>query len=224
MFKEKYIKDNNLIKPDDAFLERLKETVGQEDNVVHIGEYIDLDDVKSLHELQDSKEIKKKDVMTWKNIVVIAASFAVVCALAFTAGKMDWLHNNQVLQAGMQSIFSVEEKETSSVNTDAERVYELFLNYSVVIYEVNEFSQEKGISYLQKLEDCGRELSVAERDELVGGVLGKQYILKDSMEEFDDAKNYVAIFGNDCSVCFVIDSETYIYIESVSGLQSLAWN
>ena len=244
MFKEKYVRDNELIKPDDAFLERLKESVKQEEEEeVHIGEYIDLSNVKRFEDIERDGNFsddagQKSGKITWKNMVAIAACFVFVCTFAFVVGKTNILENNKVLQAGMESIFDKKDERDASqaVTSEAEmpdascqeqfdKAYQLFLNANVVIYEVDGLPEEvNGISYLQEVKEAQPELEASERDELIGDIIARKYVLVDSMEAFEDAMYYVAVFEYDSYVLFAIDSQQHIYIEKVSGIQSLAWN
>ena len=59
---------------------------------------------------------------------------------------------------------------------------------------------------------------------MVNDILAEKYTLVESMDNFTNTQFYVAVFANDSCVCFAVDAEQYLYIESVSGIQSLACN
>lgn len=231
MFREEYIKANEEIKPDEEFLARLKETVSQDDKVVQIGEYVNLEEVTSLADVssETGKQQGMRMHLTWKNVVVIAACFAFVITLSFAAGQMDILNENEGIQAGMETVFSEEEAVTSesAVDVEMERQYmlvqDMFSEREVILYEVPDFSEEKtGMQYLQELRGSSYELGKEERDELVGAVVAQKYVLTASMEEFEEPTFYVAEFDDQSFICFATDKNGYIYIMEISGIQSMA--
>lgn len=243
MFREEYIKANEQIQPDNEFLERLKTAVAEEDRVVHIGDYVDYEnsedfEVVGKHSNRVTYSAKQRRI-TWKKVVAIAACFILLCTMAFVVGNVNLLENGQGLQVGMESVIEDMDKGKSEkgaaetkpddVQVDVECqkqyeiVYNLFVNNNVVIYEVDEFGQnDNEIAYLQELQKGDFALRPEQRDELVGNITAKKYILCDNCEDFSDTKCYVAQFEDDTCVYFIIDADEYIYIDAVSGIKSLA--
>lgn len=243
MFKEEYIKANEQIKPDDDFLIRLKESIVKEslieqgivegDTVIHIGDYVDLNNATSITEVESVATISEpvtgsRGRITWKNIAVVAACFVFVCSLSFVASKMDLVNNNKGLQAGVESVVN-ENNELNEVIGDEElqrqyqKVRNMFDTMNVVIYETEEFRMDAiGTEYIKYVQKNGEELSPAQRDELLGNILAEQYAVKSSLEEFDDAKYYVAEFEDQSYVYFVIDSKGSLYIAKTLDVQSMA--
>lgn len=237
MFREEYIKANEQIRPDDVFLERLKRTVKQEDRVVHLGDYVDYENSEAFEVIGGHNDnvmdvsAEKKRRIAWKEIVAIVACFILVCTVAYTAGNADLFGNEQGLQAGMESLLTdmneTEIDEESVIDVERQKLYkktcDLFATSNVVIYEVEGFPQnDSGMEFLNELKSAQCELSPAQRDELVGDIVAENYTLCDNCEMFSETKYYVAEFENDSYVYFAIDSDKYIFIEEVSGLQSLA--
>lgn len=230
MFREEYIKANQKIKPDDDFLKRLKESVVQEDAVIHIGDYVDWENVTSINDVENVpsvKDVSMKRRFTWKNIAVIAACFVFVCTLSFVASKMDIVNGNKGLQAGMESVIrgddTAEKKlQSTELQEQYQTVRKMFDTMNVVIYETDKFAgEESGMKYLQDLYGSESELDSSDRDELIENIVAGQYTVKDSLEEFDNAKYYVAEFEDRSCVCFAVD-EKYIYIAQISGIQRMA--
>lgn len=236
MFREEYIKDNELIKPDDDFLRRLKESVKQEDEVVHIGDYVDYDNAESFEKLgrEDTTVIeiqtKKKRGSGWKTFSMIAACFVLICTIAFAVGRTGMI-GGEGLQAGMESALSEELYTTEDASDVSEecielynKVYDLFVTNNVVIYEMDSYVQDdNGIESLEKSKNEYRELDMQERDELIGDILANNYSLVDTTEEFDSVTYYLAEFENQTCVVFAIDSNQFIYVVEVSGIQNMAW-
>lgn len=243
MFREEYIKANEQIKPDDDFLRQLKENIQQENKIVRIGEYIDYENADMFSNIaetyNDKKDItiKEKKCVLWKKMTVLVACFALVCTMVFVVSKVDLFGAKQGLQAGMESVVDgmkeTEDLKDNIVSKESvfdanylqkyEKAYDLFKTSNVVIYETEQFELDGSrIEYLHELQKKQCELAPAERDDLVGRILAKQYTLCDSSEEFKDSIYYVAEFEDGSCVFFVIGANEYIYIEEVSGIQSLA--
>ena len=61
MFKERYIKDNQLIQPDDDFLARMKDAVLQEQQTLQIGEYVDYENADDFSEIENYESVSTFD-------------------------------------------------------------------------------------------------------------------------------------------------------------------
>lgn len=233
MFREKYIKDNDLIRPDDDFLERLKVSVAQEDKIIHIGEYVDYENAEQFEKIGQenveehiSPSIKKRNVR-WKPVVAIAACLALVCTIAFVAGDTASFNDNG-LQADMGTLVSEDKNEDNVTEIDEDsiekfnQVCSLLESDNAIIYEMASYDpMQSGMSYLQESKKNGRELDIQERDELIGDILAKKYVLTNTTAEWDSEVYYMAEFENQSYVIFAIGGE-YIYIAEVSGVQSMA--
>lgn len=222
MFREKYIKDNELIKPDEDFLRRLKETVSQEE--VHIGDYVDYDNSESFEKIGntdaaviDFQQRKNAKKFALKTFSVIAACFALVCAVAFVAGE-DGIVGGGGLQAGMESALpegvsedalALREEAIDTYN----KVKEWFATRNVMIYEIDYAYQEsEGSESSDMLQNQYSEVDVQVKDELIRDVLADNYDLADTMEEFDSVVFYMAKFENQTCVLFATDTKQNIYI------------
>lgn len=236
MFKEKYIRDNDLIKPDDDFLERLKDSVAKEEKVVHIGDFVDYENAEQFEQLGEENDVliniplNKRKGVRWQRVIAIAACFAVVLTIAFTAGKNN-LFGEENIQADMGTFVSEELTESdeiiSEVNEDCIKLYnkicDLFENSNAIVYEMDDYKQsESGMEYLQGVKDQCRKLEVQERDEIIGDIVANQYVLTDTIQGWDSITYYMAEFENQSYVVFGICEEQYIYIAEISGLQNMA--
>ena len=121
MFKEAYVRDNELIKPDDDFLRRLADSVEQEKKTNVDGSRI-----------------------TWKNVIAIAACFLIVCGLAFASSQMNLSYGQDGMQAGVKAVFQNKNKR------QYQQVCKLLQSNSAEIYEMTSWMQdESGMYYLE---------------------------------------------------------------------------
>lgn len=237
MFREDYIKDNELIKPDDDFLARLKESVRQEEEVVHIGDYVDYTNADSFEKLgRDEEAVVKmktrgKSDSSWNTFSMIAACLVLVGAIVFAVGS-DGLFGGEGLRAEMESGISKDiftsKADVSNLSEEYtalyDEMYNLFATSNVVIYEMDSYvASGDGIEYLAESTSRYRELEIQDRDELVGNILAEQYVLTDTTEEWDSVTYYLAEFENQTCVVFAVGSDQFICIEDMSGIQKMAW-
>lgn len=236
MFKDKYMKDNDLIKPDDAFLERLKYSVAQEEKLIHIGDFVDYENAEQFDSLEgvqrDSKTSTDEvhDNWKWKKIVAVAACFAIVLASAIVAGNNNLFGDNN-LQADMGKFVSGEleyEKQTA-YQLDEEyikmynQVVDWFANSNAIIYEMHDY--QPGTEKMKELSESRRQwqkLETQEREDIISSITLNRYLLTDVADGWDSVIYYIAEFDNQSYVVFGICDKQYIYIEEVSGLQSMA--
>lgn len=216
MFKEHYIKDNNLIKPDKKFLSKLKE------------ETICLQDHE---EVRENVVPFKRSRIIW---TVIAACFMCILVAGIVIDRLDIGQNGGFLQGKIHMILQNKVEDTSKeenqdsnmekssmISEDCKRQYDkvltLFQNRTVKLYETNKFTgHSDALEYLEK--ENMTELNHSERDEMVGNILAEKYRLAESTEAFQNLRYYVARFEDDSCVCFVVGDEESIYIEAISGV------
>lgn len=237
MFREDYIKDNELIKPDDDFLTRLKESVKQEEEIVHIGDYVDYTNADSFEKIgrDDTNVVEmktgRKISLGWKTFSMIAACFVLVGVIAFAVGN-DSLLGGEGLRAEMESGLSEEIFTSNETASDLDEeyialydeVYDLFATSNVVIYEMDSYIDSgDGIECLAESTDQYRELEIQDRDELVGNILAEQYVLTDTTEEWDSVMYYLVEFENQTYVVLAVGSDQFICIEGMSEIQKMAW-
>lgn len=222
MFREKYIKDNELIKPDEDFLRRLKETVSQEE--VHIGDYVDYNNSESFEKIGntdatviDFQERKNTKKFALKTFAVLAACFVLVCTVVFAVGE-NGLVGGGGLKAGMESalpedmsedVLGLGEEYIDTYN----KVCELFATSNVVIYEIaSDYQEDEAQDSLEMLKSQSQELDVQAKDKLVRDVLADNYDLSETMEAFDSVAFYMAEFEDQTCVLFATDTKQSIYI------------
>lgn len=231
MFREEYIKDNELIKPDDDFLRRLKESVKQDDDIVHIGEYVDYDNAENFEKIGRTDtvviDIKSKKARNsgWKTFSFFAACFVLICTIAFTIGKTGVI-GGEGLQAGVESAFSKSAtKGTSDFRQEYMELYnkvcDLFATSNFCVYEMASCVQDDELESGDKFANRYRKLTAQETDALVDGILAGNYGLADTTEEFDFMTYYLAEFENQVCVMFITDSKQFIYVVKVSGMQNI---
>ncbi len=236
MFKEKYIKDNDLIKPDDDFLERLKHSIAQEEKVVHIGDFVDYENAEQFGDLgemqKDSKNVSvtMKNSRRWQRTVAVAACLVIVLAATIIAGNRNMLGDSN-MQADMGKFVSEElEDKAQTVNQMDEecikiynQVVDWFANGNAIVYEVDAYQpSEAGMEYVQESKEQWRKLAMQEREDIVSNITLDRYVLTDVTEGWNSVIYYIAEFDNESYVVFGICDEQYIYIAEVSGLQSMA--
>lgn len=236
MFREKYIRDNELVKPDDDFLNHLKESVMQEDEKIHINDYVDYANSDNFEKIGkgDDKVVtmssREKRKLTWGKLAAVAACFVFACTVAYTVGRSD-APGTEGIQTNMESVLPettvAPDDSTGNVNQEdaavADELYELFSMNNVRIYEIDSYQQDMGgIEYIQDQLQDYRQLDIKERDELVNNILNNRYILSDTAENLNNPIYYIAEFENRSSVVFAIDSDYNIYIVEISGIQNMA--
>ncbi len=225
MFKENYIKANDSIKPDEEFLERLRDAVKQEEKHIQIQDYVEFENMDSIENYEKENAVAQaKPFRLWKRIAVAAACFLVV--IGFTIGRLDWLKDGKGLGANIETILA-EDEETSleAAGTPDEKsvaqyeqMLEWFQTKQVVIYEIDSVQGiSDGFLYVQRITEKEKELSVQEKDVLVADILAGKYQLADYLNESEQMNCYVAEFDEGLYVCFVIGSKNVLYIEEVFG-------
>ncbi len=238
MFREKYIRDNDLIKPDDDFLKRLKDSVVQEEKIVHIGNFVDYENTEQFEQLgngqdvQENVSLEQRKGVRWQRVIAVAACFAIVLVAAFVAGR-DNMFGEENIQADMGNLVSEElaepDQTVSEVDEMSVELYSqvsgLFENSNAVIYEMEAYQQgETGMEYMQETRDQWRKLEIKERDEIISDIVSDRYVLIDIPQDEDSITYYMAEFENQSYVVFGICEKQYIYIAEVSGMQSMAAN
>lgn len=232
MFKEKYIKANNSIRPDEKFLESLKENVKQEEKYIQISEYVEYDEVANVKAYRQGDVSEKNGRFSgWKKMVGIAACFAIVCVVVFMAGGQAWLDEGNGLGADIETIFRRGQEATSEISEstaetltkDYKQLVDWLKVKQVEIYEVEGFlDDQSGLTYINQALEQGRKLSIQERDTLVGDILAERYSVVNHLDELKQPTCYVVKFSDDSGVCFAIGVESDIYIQEVFGLQDMA--
>jgi len=193
MFKEAYVRDNELIKPDDDFLRRLADSVEQEKKTNVDGSRI-----------------------TWKNVIAIAACFLIVCGLAFASSQMNLSYGQDGMQAGVKAVFQNKNKR------QYQQVCKLLQSNSAEIYEMTSWMQdESGMYYLEDNMESQTKIDTNKQEKLICGILDEQYILKDQLGDLENVKYYAARFDDGIVVYFAIEEQQYIYIAEVFGMQLL---
>lgn len=225
MFKENYIKANDSIKPDEEFLERLRDAVKQEEKHIQIQDYVEFENMDSIENYEKENAVAQaKPFRLWKRIAVAAACFLVV--IGFAVVRLDWLKDGKGLGANIETILA-EDEETSleAAGTPDEKsvaqyeqMLEWFQTKQVVIYEIDSVQGiSDGFLYVQRITEKEKELSVQEKDVLVADILAGKYQLADYLNESEQMNCYVAEFDEGLYVCFVIGSKNVLYIEEVFG-------
>ncbi len=230
MFKDAYIKDNEIIRPDDEFLEQLKKKVAQERNKidVRLSENGELDGMNYM-KVTNNKDSSFVGKLLWKRVVAIAACFALMCMAVYVANVGDILDEYK-MTTHLQDIFldekAKDETKDEEIDTETKHkwdaLYKLFQTSNAVIYNVgNTIPSDVSMVYIDTLRDSQCEMKSKERDNLVADILNQRYEILESIESFEDVYCYVAKFENDCFVVFAVKADKYIYIDVVSDAKIL---
>jgi len=203
MFRDDYKKDNDLIKPDAAFLERLKKSVSGEQ--------------EEQQQLTSTTNFKRNT----GRFVAIAALFVLFIGLAvfrneirdIVNGKSDGLQTRIFLDRSTEKTEDDTEDYAPSEKSDGWRgreqkkqQYESLkecLKQTVLIYELQQSGQE---------EAAGMEISKQEEQQLKAGILEDTYKVVQEEKELENPVYYVVSDADGYGFLFAIDDEGRIWI------------
>lgn len=200
MFRENYKKDNELIKPDAAFLKQLKKAVSEKQE----------EGKRQVTQTQMSK-------MYAGRFVVIAVCLVLVISLALFRKEI-WNAANSKGDGLRTSIFwdsmtentedNIQSENTSGLEVNEQKMQQYgalkeCLRQDVFIYELKDLEDE---------EAAGMEISEEEEEQLKAGILADTYTVVFEEKELEKPVYYVVSDIDGYGYWFAIDEDDKIWI------------
>lgn len=200
MFRENYKKDNELIKPDAAFLKQLKKAVSEKQE----------EGKRQVIQTQMSK-------MYAGRFVVIAVCLVLVISLALFRKEI-WNAANSKGDGLRTSIFwdsmtentedNIQSENTSGLEVNEQKMQQYgalkeCLRQDVFIYELKDLEDE---------EAAGMEISEEEEEQLKAGILADTYTVVFEEKELEKPVYYVVSDIDGYGYWFAIDEDDKIWI------------
>ena len=224
MFKERYIKDNQLIKPDDDFLVRMKTTVLQEQQKLHIGEYVDYENaqdfsqIEKYHSPDESNSRWGDRAKKWAPFALAAACVALVCGVFWGTGNLEF-SKQEGLKINMKSALE-DDAEHDVSDSKIKLLHKVIKEEDGIIYQIDSEYECDNVD-VSLLEDGGKRLSEEEKDGLIRNILEDDYKEVTSMNEMQSPLCYAICYDAQQYILFAID-EDEICILNVSDIEAVA--
>ncbi len=225
MFKERYIKDNQLIQPDDDFLARMKTAVLQEQQALHIGEYVDYENAEEFSEIENYDfpdsvySLSAKRMKKWVPFA-LAACVALVCGVLFGMGNIEF-SKQKGLKANVKTML---DKEKTQDDAYAESTFQTFCEmlktYDAIVYRLDavaDFDDEE----ILDLKKNANEISDEEKEQLVRDILDNTYQVVSTAEQMQSATYFMVCFDSKQYALLAID-EDELYVIDISEIETLA--
>lgn len=226
MFKERYIKDNQLIQPDDDFLARMKDAVLQEQQTLQIGEYVDYENADDYSEIENYESVSTVDsrwgkrMNKWAPFVLAAACVALVCGVFIGTGNVEF-SKQKGLKVNLESMLKGNaSQDISDEKATFDALCKMIKNDDEVVYRLEGTPNfdDKKISDLKKKSSV---LSDEDKEQLLGDILQEQYQLVATMNQMQSPVYYMVCFNTQQYAVLVLD-EDELYIMKISEIETFA--
>ncbi len=226
MFKERYIKDNQLIQPDDDFLARMKTAVLQEQQALHTGEYVDYENAEEFSEIENYEYpgtvrlLSQKRMKKWASFALAAACVALVCGVFFGMGDIGFSKQKD-LKANVKTMLDDEKMQDDAYAESTFQTFcEMLKTHDVIMYQLDMIADFDDENILD-LKKNASELSDEKKEQLVRDILDNRYQVVSTIEPMQSASYFMVSFDSQQYAIFAID-EDEIYVIDITEIETLA--
>ncbi|MDD6069860.1 MAG: hypothetical protein PUC12_03490 [Clostridiales bacterium] len=193
MFRESYQKDNEMIKPDAEFLERLKETVVKEQEEGGLRE--------GKSEVSDNTS---HTAYMYRFAVVAACLLFVIGVVVFRKDIWDSVNYKDGGLKTKAVLKQMNKEENNSLEDEQLTVLKELIGQQVVFYKLQSANQEK---------EDGCKLPKKEAQDLKNDILSDQYKIVQEEKELKTPVYYAVWSVGDKEIHFAVDGDGHIWIQ-----------
>lgn len=192
MFRESYQKDNEMIKPDAEFLERLKETVIKEQDEGGLRE----------SESKVSGNTSRTAYM-YRFAAVAACLLLVIGVVVFRKDVWDSVNHKDGGLKTKAILKQVDKESNNSLEDEQLTVLKELMEQQVIFYKLQSANQDK---------TDGWELADKEAQDLKNNILSDQYKMVQEEKELKNPVYYVVWSAENEEIHFAVDGDGHIWI------------